>query len=119
MIKELLKEAITVYRYLTEDDFDPFAHGIQPEPSELDNTNVCFLKFSGGNTKLDWPYLSLPAGYTCPNAVSCKSFAAKAHHKFNDGSSLKKASELTQFGCFAARAQAQYPELMRKHIINL
>ena len=121
MIKKLLSEALSVYSYLTEqeDDFDPLSHGIQPDPDEVDDTNICYLKISGGNSKLDWPYLSLPAGYTCPNAISCKSFAAKSHHKFSDGSSLKKASELTKFGCFAARAQAQYPELNKNVFSNL
>jgi hypothetical protein len=120
MVKELLKEALTIYYYLKEnEDFDPLGHGIQPDKESTTDENVCLLKFSGGNSKLDWPYLSLPAAYTCPHAVSCKSFAAKAGKKFADGKSLKKASDKTTFTCFAARAQAQYPDLNKKVFSNL
>lgn len=120
MIKELLREALTVYSYLNEEkDFDPFAHGKKPSYKEEDDKNICLLKFSGGNSKLDWPYLSLPAGYTCPFATSCKSFAAKAGKKFDGDKSLKAASEKTMFTCFAARAQAQYPDLNKNVFSNL
>jgi len=108
-----------LFVYLNEEDeFDPLGHGSQPTgPTE--DKNICVLNFSSGNEKLDWPYLSLPAGYTCPFAVACKNFAAKAGKKFKDGSSLKPASDKTKHMCYAARAQAQYPSANKKAFSNL
>lgn len=108
-----------LYVYLKEEeDFDPLGHGKQPSGKLIDK-NICLLNFSSGNEKLDWPYLSLPAGYTCPFATACKNFAAKSGKKFKDGSSLKAASEKTQHMCYAARAQAQYPGANKKAFSNL
>lgn len=108
-----------LYQYLKEDDFDPLGHGTQPSDTDVIDDNICVLSFSTGNDKLDWPYLSLPAGYTCPFATACKNFAAKAGSKFKDGSSLKAASDKTQHMCYAARAQAQYPAANKKAFSNL
>ena len=108
-----------LYVYLKEEeDFDPLGHGVQPSTEVVDE-NVCLLTFSNGNEKLDWPYLSLPAGYTCPFATACKNFASKPDQKFKDGSSLKQASDKTQHMCYAARAQAQYPGANKKAFTNL
>jgi hypothetical protein len=108
-----------LYVYLKEEeDFDPLGHGVQPTEKPVDK-NICVLSFSTGNEKLDWPYLSLPAGYTCPFATACKNFAAKAGQKFKDGSSLKAASDKTKHMCYAARAQAQYPGTNKKAFSNL
>jgi hypothetical protein len=101
-----------------EEDFDPLGHGAKPSDEVFDK-NICVLSFSSGNEKLDWPYLSLPAGYTCPFATACKNFAAKAGNKFKDGSSLKQASDKTEHMCYAARAQAQYPGTNKKAFSNL
>jgi len=112
-----------LHTFLKEDeegDFDPFGHGTQPEQgNEVVDENICYLTISKGNSKLDWPYLSLPAGYTCPMASVCKSFASKPGKKFSDGSSLKAASDKTEFGCYAARAQAQYPAVKKNAFTNL
>ena len=59
------------------DDFDPFAHSGYEEPDEISKEPICVLGMSKGNAKLDWPYMSLPAGYTCPQATICKNFAAR------------------------------------------
>jgi hypothetical protein len=120
MIKKLVNEALTIYSYLKEEaEFDPFGHGEQPSGENTSDENICLLKFSRSNSKLDWPYLSLPAGYTCPHATSCKSFAVKRGTKFSGDKSLKAASEKTKFTCFAARAQAQYPDLNKQVFSNL
>ena len=109
-----------LYVYLKEEeDFDPLGHGTQPTDTEVIDKNICVLSFSSGNDKLDWPYLSLPAGYTCPFATACKNFPAKAGTKFKDGGSLKAASEKTQHMCYAARDQAQYPGANKKAFNNL
>jgi hypothetical protein len=132
MIKKLLREGLIqnklnedvknfnqLYVYLKEEmDFDPFAHGKPASEEEVDK-NICFLSFSKANAKLDWPYFSLPAGYTCPSATSCKSFAAKPGTKFKDNTSLKKASDKTEFQCYAARQQAQYKDTNKKVFSNL
>lgn len=107
-----------LFIYLNEEsDFDPLGHGNQNV--EVIDKNICLLTFSNGNEKLDWPYLSLPAGYTCPFATACKNFAAKAGSKFKDNTSLKKASDKTQHMCYAARQQAQYPGANKRAFSNL
>jgi hypothetical protein len=101
-----------------EEDFDPYGHGDKPSEPTTDE-NVCLLKFSKSNTKLDWPSLSLPAGFTCPAATACKNFPAKMGKRFSDGSAVKKASEKTKFQCYAAREQGQYPSLNKNVFSNL
>jgi hypothetical protein len=109
-----------LYVYLKEEeDFDPLGHGAQVPDNAEQPKNICVLTFSSGNAKLDWPYFSLPAGYTCPMATVCKNFAAKAGEKFSNGKSLKAASDETEHMCYAARAQAQYPETNKKAFSNL
>jgi len=97
-----------LFNLINEDDFDPLGHGAEaPDVPEEVVDEICVLNISKGNAKLDWPYLSLPAGYTCPMATVCKSFAAKSGKKFKDGSSIKAGPE-REFLCYAARQQAQY-----------
>tara|TARA_R110000796_G_scaffold98092_1_gene205477 strand:- start:5528 stop:6559 length:1032 start_codon:yes stop_codon:yes gene_type:complete len=106
--KEDSKNINELHSYIFEDDFDPLGHGghdIETPDEEVDD--ICVLSISKGNKKLDWPYLSLPAGYTCPMATVCKNFAAKPGTKFSDGTSLKGGPE-REFMCYAARQQAQY-----------
>lgn len=110
------KNVNELYNILNEeDDFDPFGHGNQdykiPEKQE---EPICVLNMSPGNTKLEWPYMSLPAGYTCPMATVCKSYAAKQGQKFQDGSSIKAGPE-REFMCYAARQQAQYSKTAGKN----
>jgi hypothetical protein len=111
-------------QYMFESDFDPFSHldtdtdGDHIIEDPIDESEDCVLGFSNGNTKLEWPYFSLPAGYTCPFATVCKTFASKPNQKFKDGSSLKQGKE-AEFRCYAARAQAQYPAAKNKVFRNL
>lgn len=108
-----------LYNTLNEDgDFDPFSHGesVSDETVEIPD-NTCILHMSKSNSKLDWPYLSLPAGYTCPMATVCKSYAAKQGQKFSDGSSIKAGSE-REYQCYAARQQAQYSDKAGKNAFS-
>lgn len=64
------------------------------------------LRFGRGNAKLGKEVytFSLPAGYTCPNANICLSRANRANGKITDG-------KHTQFRCYAASAEALYPNV--------
>ena len=105
-----------LYNTLNEDgDFDPFGHGNQDyQVPDKQEEPICVLSISPGNTKLQWPYLSLPAGYTCPAASVCKSYAAKPGTKFPDGTSIKAGKD-REFMCYAARQQAQYSKTAGKN----
>jgi hypothetical protein len=74
------------------------------------------LKFQRGNAKLDKKIytFSLPAGHSCPFANNCLSKADKLTGKLTDGPN-------TQFRCFAASAEAVYPNvrLARWHNFDL
>lgn len=108
-----------LYVYLKEEEaFNPFSHGQELDNNDVEEKNDCLLSFSNGNAKLDWPYFSLPAGYTCPFATACKTFAAKAGRKFKDGKSTMKGKQ-NKFKCYAAREQGQYPSLNKKVFTNL
>ena len=125
--KKAKKESISegeVYNIFEEDDFDPFGHtssekGDEGELIELgfDLDNDCVLGFSKSNSKLEWPYFSLPAGYTCPFATVCKNFPAKWEGPIKGGKWKKPASweknvkpgPQAEIMCYAARAQGQYP----------
>lgn len=74
------------------------------------------LKFQQGNAKLGKNIytFSLPAGHSCPFANDCLSKADKLTGKLTDGPN-------TQFRCFAASAEAVYPNvrLARWHNFDL
>jgi hypothetical protein len=74
------------------------------------------LKFQQGNAKLGKNIFtfSLPAGHACPFANDCLSKADKLTGKLTDGPN-------TQFRCFAASAEAVYPNvrLARWHNFDL
>jgi len=111
-------------QYIFEEgnDFNPFAHMDDKDgeviTDPIDEDKDCVLGFSNGNSKLEWPYFSLPAGYTCPFATVCKNFAAKPGQKFSDGKSIKKGKE-AEILCYAARQQAQYKGAAKKVFRNL
>lgn len=108
-------------------DFDVFGHLDSKEgegeteviDSDLEDSEVCVLTFSNGNMKLDWPYLSLPAGYTCPAATVCKTFAAKPgeekykYQKFSNGKTIIRGKD-NVFTCFAAREQSLRWDVAKK-----
>jgi hypothetical protein len=119
-INKILKEE--VYNIFEDEEFDPLGHIGDEETDDLgelgvDLTKDCVLGFSNGNSKLEWPYLSLPAGYTCPFATMCKNFPAKWEGPVKGGRFKKPASweknvkpgPKAKFMCYAARAQGQYP----------
>lgn len=92
------------------------------EAKKTKEDGICFLTFQKGNGKLEWPLFSLPAAYTCPFATRCKNFPAKwdpeadnekggkgAFRRFaSTGKTISKTKK-TEFQCYAARAQSQYP----------
>lgn len=64
------------------------------------------LKFSTGNAKLkDRLIFSLPAGYSCPNAGVCKTFADRTNGTIMDLPQLN--SQVPEFRCFAAMAEVR------------
>ena len=64
------------------------------------------LKFGKGNAKLGENIytFSLPAGYTCPGASLCQSFANKNTGRITDGKDMV-------FRCFAASQESTYPNV--------
>ena len=107
-----------------EEEFDPFGHITEPKAEEyeleelgFDLNKDCVLGFSKNNAKLEWPYFSLPAGYTCPFATVCKNFPAKWEGPIKGGKFKRPASwdknikpgPQAEIMCYAARAQGQYP----------
>ena len=113
-----------VYNIFEEEEFDPFGHITDQSEEDLELSDMgvdiekdCILGFSKNNAKLEWPYFSLPAGYTCPFATVCKNFPAKWEGPLKGGKFKKpssweknvKAGPKAEMMCYAARAQGQYP----------
>lgn len=101
------------YRLLKEDDnFDPFSH--LQGTNMIDEDNDCVLTFSNSNSKLkglNITTFALPAGYSCPFAAVCKSFAHKEGGKFaSTGKSIKDAGDIR---CYAANAELAYPSVRK------
>jgi len=71
------------------------------------------LSFGKGNAKLGKKVFtfSLPAGWTCPNALDCLSKSNEETGKITDGKSMK-------FRCFAASAEAVYPAVRKSRWKN-
>lgn len=126
ILKENLKPKLEVYNlFEAGENFDPLGHIggkeqtdlSEPEEMGINPTKDCVLNFSNGNMKLQWPYFSLPAGYTCPFATQCKTLPAKwkgttKQGKFEKPASWEKNYQLAKgakYLCYAGRAQAQYP----------
>ena len=123
MIGQPITEVYNIFED-DEEDFDPFGHitDQNEEETELEDLGFnldkdCVLGFSKNNAKLEWPYFSLPAGYTCPFATVCKNFPAKWEGPIKGGKFKKPASweknvkpgPQAEIMCYAARAQGQYP----------
>ena len=124
LIRKILKEETEVYHIFEDSDFDPFGHitDQSEEETELEELGFdlnkdCVLGFSKNNAKLEWPYFSLPAGYTCPFATVCKNFPARWEGPIKGGKFKRPASwdknikpgPQAEIMCYAARAQGQYP----------
>jgi len=66
------------------------------------------LKFSSGNGKLrDRLIFSLPAGYSCPHAGICKTFADRATGSITDLPQLTGVTAEQGFRCFAAMSEVR------------
>jgi hypothetical protein len=74
--------------------------------NQLNINNMQKLTFGRGNAKLskDIYTFSLPAGFTCPGAHLCAAYANKETGKITDGKQMI-------FRCFAASAEATYPNV--------
>jgi len=101
-----------------DDEFDPFAY---MDTAELDiDPADCVLTFGKTNakmSKMNIVYLSLPAGYTCPFAAGCKTFAHKQGGKFkSSGKSILDAGG--DFRCYAASTEAQYKNVRNSRWSN-
>ena len=111
-------ERIHDMRIMLENDeeFDPFGH-ITSGDDEINTKEDCVLKLQDGADKLQHlkvVYIGLPAGYTCPFADRCKTFAHRKGKTFPLQPGQEKALKLKQQGdirCFAASREAQYPNL--------
>lgn len=88
------------------DSFDPFGH--MKTSIKIDkkiDPKKDLLTFGTSNMKLQYPYFSIPSGYTCPFASMCKSLAHRKGGKFSDGKSIQ---DMGQFRCYAASTEVQY-----------
>ena len=70
------------------------------------------LKFSLENAKLDKRLIfNIPAGYTCPRAGVCRTFADKDTGKITDNPT--GCSDSPNYRCFAAMAEARFPSVRK------
>lgn len=95
-----------------EEDFDPFSHLEKTE--KIDVEKDCVLTFSGRNKKIDIPYFSLPASYTCPFADVCKTFVPRDREKIDD----RLIQDKGDIRCFAASTEAIYPNVQKSRWTN-
>ena len=99
-----------------DEDFDPFSH-IVGSGEEINPKEDCVLTLQDGADKLQHlkvVYVGLPAGYTCPFADKCKTFAHRKGKEFPIQVGQEKPLKIKQTGdirCFAASREAQYPNL--------
>lgn len=100
-----------------DEDFDPFSHIIGDEEEDINPKEDCVLTLQDGADKLQHlkvVYVGLPAGYTCPFADRCKTFAHRKGKEFPIQVGQERALKIKQTGdirCFAASREAQYPNL--------
>lgn len=118
--KVLTEKAINVFETMLveNDDFDPFSY-IDKAEIEIDEED-CVLTLGKSNEKLanmNIVYLSLPAGYTCPFAAGCKTYAHKKGGKFkSSGKSILDAGG--DMRCYAASTEARYPNVRESRWSN-
>jgi len=102
---------------LENDDFDPFSHIVGGNDDEINPKEDCVLTLQDGADKLQHlkvVYIGLPAGYTCPFADKCKTFAHRKGKEFPIQVGQEKPLKIKQTGdirCFAASREAQYKNL--------
>lgn len=96
--------------------FDPFSHLTTTNASDIsdENKKVCVLGFTlRGNEKIKNPYLSLPAGYTCPHAGKCKTMAVE-----DPQTGSVKLKSFGDIYCYAASDEVKYPNLRNRNWSN-
>jgi hypothetical protein len=101
---------------LEDDDFDPFSH-LVGSGDDIDPKKDCVLQLQDGADKLQHlkvVYIGLPAGYTCPFADKCKTFAHRKGKTFPLQPGQKNPLKIKQTGdirCFAASQEMRYKDL--------
>ena len=88
---------------MEEEDFDPFAH--LKDREKINEKEDCLLSISMENAKLDHPYISLPAGYTCPFADLCKTLIPRDRRKIHN----KLVQDYGEVRCYGGSEEAIYP----------
>lgn len=116
----LTDDAFNVFEQMMAeaDDFDPFSYMDQAELKI--EPKDCVLTFGKSNEKLahlNIVYLSLPAGYTCPMAAGCKTFAHKHGGKFKS-SGMSILDQGGDMRCYAASTEARYPNVRNTRWTN-
>lgn len=94
-------------RLMEIEDFDPFAHLRNTE--RINEKEDCLLSISKDNAKLDHPYFSLPAGYSCPFADKCKTLVPRDRKKIDD----KLIQQYGDVRCYAGSEEARYPDAQK------
>ncbi len=90
-----------------DENFDPFSHLVKTD--KIVPEKDCVLTFSTGNDKLQKLAITafdLPAGYTCPFADICKSFAHKKGGRFKSGKAIMQTGDVR---CYAASTELRSP----------
>lgn len=90
------------------EDFDPFSHLKNIKKIDFYDKKEKFLHISTLNSKLKFPFFSLPSGYTCPFAANCKTLTNRYGEKFKSGLVIQ---DIGQFRCYSASAEARYPKV--------
>ena len=104
------KKYLNEYLSLCENnDFDPFSH--LEKTNKINEKNDCLLSISSRNAKLDHPYLSLPAGYTCPFADKCKTCVPRNRER--DPKTGTLVQDCGDIRCYAASEEARYPSAQK------
>jgi hypothetical protein len=123
-LKEDVERIATMRSFFEEDEeFDPFSHLVGGD--EIAPKKDCVLQLQDGADKLQHlkvVYVGLPAGYTCPFADRCKTFAHRKGKEFPIQPGQDKPLKLKQQGdlrCFAASREAQYKDLRELRWRNL
>ena len=92
---------------------------------QIDVRKDCVLQLQDGADKLQHlkvVYIGLPAGYTCPFADECKTFAHRKGKEFPLQPGQDKRLKIKQTGdirCFAASREAQFKDLRNLRWRNL
>ena len=88
------------------EDFNPFSHLSKSDDSDKSSKDKFVLGFTvGGNEKIRNSYFSLPAGWTCPGAKSCKTMAVE--DPITGKATIKDFDN--EYRCYAANDEVRKP----------